>query len=229
MLHELALFSRTFVAFAFRPGRAARNWQEHPREYMNPLGFAAMGATIYWAVASVFAAIWPVPEAERTGLLTAQITSAVGPYLHYGLLGCAMHFALKWLGSRRRILGSVGAALFAGGSIGTLTALLLLAMARWFGNARQTSALELRWGDVASLLIFLAALASYALVCQVMARALLALHRTTSWRIIMAAVFAVVITAVLFGSVLPDGDYGWRPYISIDFENRTGIAFGFRG
>jgi hypothetical protein len=37
------------------------------------------------------------------------------------------------------------------------------------------------------------------------------------------------VTAFLFGSVLPDGAYGWRPYIGVDLDGGFGFSFGFRG
>ncbi|MGH7462570.1 MAG: hypothetical protein ACREMA_16295, partial [Longimicrobiales bacterium] len=75
--------------------------------------------------------------------------------------------------------------------------------------------------------ILTSALIAYALVCLIMARALMALHRTAAWKVISAGVFAVVVTALLFGSVLPDGQYGWHPYIKLERNFSGGV--GFRG
>jgi hypothetical protein len=100
--------------------------------------------------------------------------SAVTPYAHYGLLGAAMHPGLRGLGSRRRVLSSIGIAFFTGGSIGTLTALVLNAVAYWIGHARGTGAFEVHSGDLVPLLLFLAAGLSYLLVCVTMLRAGLA-------------------------------------------------------
>lgn len=226
---ELVLFGRTFVAFLFRPGRSARAWQAGERVFMNPLGFAATAAGVYWAITSVLAALWPIPGADTTSTLAAQLTSAVGPYVQYGLLGIIMHFGLRWLGSRRRVLGSVGTAFFAGGSIGTLAALVLTATARWYGHTRRTNTLEIGSGDLIPIVLFIAAVTSYVLICLAMARALMALHRTAGWKMAIAGTFGVVATALLFGSVLPDGDYGWHPYLRLDLDGGFDVAVGFRG
>ena len=227
LVHELRLFGRTFSAFLVRPGRSARAWQTGERVFMNPLAFGATAAGAYLAVASALAALWPVPGPDAGATLSDQITSAVGPYVHYGLLGAAMHLGLRTLGSRHRILGSIGTAFFAGGSIGTLTALLLTATTRRVAHVRGTNSLELGSGDAMPLVILVLALIAYALVCLIMARALMALHRTAAWKVIIAGVFAVVVTALLFGSVLPDGAYGWHPYIRL--ERNFSLGVGFRG
>jgi hypothetical protein len=226
---ELRLFVRTGAAFISRPARFARDWQTGELTVMNPLAFGATAAGVYWAVTNVLALVWPIPTTQTPDSLATEITSALGPYLHYGLLGATMHLALRALGSRRRILGSIGIAFFAGGSIGTLGALLLSAVARWFAFVRGTSSLELRTNDVVPLLIFTGAVLSYALVCVMMARALKALHHTAGWKTVAAVIFAVVVTALLFGNLIPDGNFGWRPYIRAVRDDGWGFSFGFRG
>src|SRR5262245_15223668 len=87
---ELRLFARTFTAFLLRPGRSAHAWQTGEQVFMNPLGFGATAAGAYLAVAGALSALWPIPGEDASITLAGQITSAVGPYLHYGLLGVAM-------------------------------------------------------------------------------------------------------------------------------------------
>jgi hypothetical protein len=75
-----------------------------------------------------------------------------------------------------------------------------------------------------------AATVFYALVCVSMARALKALHYTAGWKVLLADGLAVVITAVLFGNILPDANYGWHPYIRIQPDgSEQGVSFGFEG
>jgi hypothetical protein len=226
---EVMLFGGTFLAFLVRPGRSAREWQAGEREFMNPLAFSAGAAGVYWAAASLLGTIWPIPEPDVTDTFARQLGAAVTPYVHYCLLGVSMHLALRWLGSRRPVLGSVGAALFTGGSIGTFAALLLNAAAYWAGHARGTTALEVRAGDPLPLVLFLAAVLSYLLVCMAMLRALMAVHRAPPWKTVLAGAFAVLVTALLFGSVLPAGEYGWHPYLRVDPVGGFALSFGFRG
>jgi hypothetical protein len=226
---EISLFSKTFAAFLFRPGRSARQWRAGERDFMNPLAFAAAAAGVYWAITNLLIAVWPVAETPDALQLTDQLSAAVGPYLHYGLLGVAMHLGLLALGERHRILGSLGAAFFAGGSIGTLTALLLTTLARWYAFTHNTTSLELTSGDVLPLVVFGGSVISYLLICTGVARGVGALQRTARWKLAMATVFAMLVTAVLFGTVLADGAYGWRPYIGINRSGGIGFSFGFRG
>jgi hypothetical protein len=198
------------------------------REFMNPLGFAASAAAVYWAATSVLAMLWPIPGSGLDDTVAQQISSAVTPYAHYGLLGTAMHLGLRGLGSRRRVLGSIGTAFFTGGSIGTLAALVLNAVAYWIGHARGTGAFEVHSGDLVPLMLFLAAGFSYVLVCVAMLRALMALHHAPGWKAMLAGGFAVLATALLFGSVLPEGEYGWHPYLRVDLADFA-LSFGFRG
>jgi hypothetical protein len=226
---ESRLFFSTFLSFLAHPGRSVRDWRSGERRYMNPLAFAAAAAGVYWAITNVVSAVWPVGEADSANLLSEQITSAIGPYVHYGLLGIAMHLALLALGSRQRILGSIGAAFFVGGSIGTLTSLVLTSLARWYAHMHATTSLELQSGDILPVVVFGGSVISYVLICLALARALTALHKIARWKVGVAAFFAVVATAVLFGSVIPDGAFGWRPYIKIETANEIGFSFGFRG
>ena len=224
---ELATFFTTFAAFGFQPRSAAVTWQSGDRVFMNPLGFAASAAGAYWAIVSALVVLWPIADSESTDTLAAQLTSAVGPYVHYGLLGIVMHVVLRLLGSRRSLLGSIGIAFFVGGSIGTATALLLSSLTRWFGHVRGTSFLELASGDWAPTAILFGAALCYLAVCLLLARGLMGLHRVTVWKVIIAAAAAMLVTALLFGSVIPDGSYGWRPYIRIRLDDN--ISVGFRG
>ena len=224
---ELATFFTTFAAFGFQPRSAAVTWQSGDRVFMNPLGFAASAAGAYWAIVSALVVLWPIADAESTDTLAAQLTSAVGPYVHYGLLGIVMHVVLRLLGSRRSLLGSIGIAFFVGGSIGTATALLLSSLTRWFGHLRDTSFIELSSGDVVPLALLAGAALSYVVVCLLISRGLMGLHQVAGWKAGIAIVVAMLFTALLFGSVMPEGSYGWRPYIRIDLNG--GVSFGFSG
>jgi hypothetical protein len=217
----------TFAAFLRKPGRSAQKWQSGETTFMNPLGFGATAAGFYWAITSLLTALWPTPGPNLADTLSDQITSALGPYLHYGLLGLTMHIALRSLGSRRHVLGSIGAAFFCGGSLGTLVALAWTALARGFAHARGTNSLELGGGDSVTLILLIGAVASYGLLCLTIGRALMALHRTAVWKALLATVFAIVATSVLFGSLIPSGDYGWHPYVRIQLNGE--ISFGFQG
>jgi hypothetical protein len=174
-------------------------------------------------VSAVLAALWPVPGSQNGGALSQQLASAVGPYRHHGLLGTAMHVGLRCLGSRRRLLGSLGARSFAGGSIGTLTALTL----SWSANARETNPLAAGPDDPVAFWFLLAAVTSY-LVCATMATTLLGLNRVAIWKVAAAGGFRVAVTAFLFGSLLPPGVRGWRRYIRVDLGERE-FSFGFQG
>lgn len=226
---ESALFLKTFAAFLLHPARSARQWRAGERDFMNPLAFAAAAAAVYWAVTNLLSAAWPVAESAARDDVRDQLFSAVGPYVHYGLLGIAMHAILFALGSRHRLQASLGAAFFAGGSIGTLTALILTTAARWYAFTRSTTSLEIQSGDWLPIAVFAGSVISYVLICTALARALRTLHATAAWKVVVAAVCAMLLTAVLFGTVIPDGNYGWRPYIGINRDGGIGFSFGFRG
>jgi hypothetical protein len=228
LLAEFLLVGHTFVAFLLRPRRSVRQWQAGERHFMNPLAFSASAAAVYWAVTSVLAGLWPIPGSGVTNPLLQQFSSAVTPYVHYGLLGTTMHFGLRCLASQRRVLSSIGTALFTGGSIGTVAALVLSVIAHSIGHARGTGAFEVRSGDPIASVLLLAAVLSYVLVCVTMLRALMVLHLAPCWKAALAGGLAVVLTAFLLGSVLPEGDYGWHPYITVDVGAQFALSFGFR-
>jgi hypothetical protein len=228
LLAEGLLFGQTFIAFLLRPRRSVRQWKAGERLFMNPLAFSATAAAVYWSVTSVVAGLWPVPESGVPSPLLQQFSSAVTPYVHYGVLGTAMHIGLRCLGSPRRVFGSIGAALFTGGSIGKVAALLLNAIAQLIGHARGTGAFEVRSGDPIASVLLLAAVLSYVAVCVTMLRAMMALHLAPRWKVVLAGGFAVVLTAFVLGSMLPEGEYGWHPYIIVDVGPRFALSFGFR-
>jgi hypothetical protein len=228
LLAEILLFGQTFVAFLLHPRRSAGQWQAGERRFMNPLVYSASAAAVYWSFTSVLGGLWPVPGSGVPSPLLQQFSSAVTPYVHYGLLGTAMHFGLRCLGSQRRVIGSIGAALFAGGSVGTAAALVLNAIAQSIGHARGTGAFEVRTDDPIASVLLLAAVLSYAVVCVTMLRAMMALHGAPRWKAVVAGGFAVVLTAFILGSMLPEGEYGWHPYISVEVGPRFALSFGFR-
>jgi hypothetical protein len=131
--------------------------------------------------------------------------------------------------TRRHFLGSTGIAFFAGGSIGTATALVLTTLARWFGYERGALALEVQSGDLVPAVLLASGLISYGVLCLVMARGMMGLHRAPVWKAMAAAGFAMAITAFLFGSVLPEGSFGWRPFFQIGIDGGYTVHFGFRG
>jgi hypothetical protein len=225
---EASSFIRTFWAFLAGPADAARAWQRDDERLMNPMGFASISAGVYWGVAAIVAAVWPVPSARESNAFVDQLTGAVGPYVQYGLLGLSMHVALRALGSRRAAAGSVAIALFTGGSTGMITGLILSSTASWIAHSRGTNQVALTSGDTLAAVFLTSGWLLYALVCLALSRAMLGLHHTSAWKVTASALLAVVVTALVFGMVLTTGNYGWRPYLSVGLGAHE-LGFGFRG
>jgi hypothetical protein len=230
LLAEGARFGATFGAFARRPRAAAASWAGGSSDFMNPLGFVAFGAAVFWAVANGAAALWPVPGAGAEASIGNQIATAVGPQVHYGLLGLAMHGVLRALGSRRRMAASVGVSFYVGGSVGVVLALAMVVLGHYMVHAHGLVHTDVAEGGALTAALAGAAVVTYALLCVVLARAMIGLHGARGWQAAIAIAFAILLTALLFGSVLPEGSYGWHPYLSLSFPHDGGyvLGFGFR-
>lgn len=223
---EIFRFGRTFVAFLLRPRHSAANWAAGTLTLMNPLGFVATAAGLYWAVVNGFAALWPVAGASEG--IGNQLSSAIGPQIHYGLLGVTLHMALRVLGSHRRVAGSLAVSFFIGGSTGLLIATFMGGVTQYVAHARGTAALHIVRGDIVPLGLLIAAIISYGVVLLALSRAMFGLHNVSTWKMVSAGAIAVVLTALLLGSVLPEGSYGWHPYLAASLRSAS-FAFGFRG
>jgi hypothetical protein len=222
---ETLRFGRTFIAFLVRPSQSAADWAAGTLTPMNPLGFVATAAGLYWAVVNALAALWPVAGASAG--IGDQLSSAVGPQIHYGLLGVTLHMALRALGSHRRVAGSLGVSFYIGGSTGLLVATFMGGVTQYVAHERGTAALNLVRGDIVPLGLLIAAVVSYSVVLLALSRAMLGLHNIPTWKMASAGAVAVVLTALLFGSVLPEGSYGWHPYLAASLRSAS-FAFGFR-
>jgi hypothetical protein len=228
VLAEASRFATTLFAFATRPRTSAERWANGTSAYMNPLGFVAFAAAIYWAIANGAAALWPVPGDEAKDSILRQITLAIGPQVHYGLLGIAMHAVLRSLGSVKKVAGSVGVSFYAGGSVGLVLALGMVVVLSYFAHTRGTGSLQLAEGGVVVTSLFVVAMLTYAVLCLVLTRAMIGLHKVPGWKAAVGIVLAILLTALLFGSVLPEGPYGWHPYLSLSHDAGFSFSFGFR-
>jgi hypothetical protein len=228
VLAEAARYGATFAAFATRPRAAAERWAGGGSDFMNPLGFVAFAAAIFWAVANGTAALWPVPGAEAGGGIGGQIASAVGLQVHYGLLGLVLHGVLRVLGSRRRAAASLGVSFYAGGSVGMALALALVVAVHYAAHGLGWEPHQSVGDGVVPLVLFVAAVTAYALLCLVLARAMIGVHGVPGWQAAAGIAVAILLTALLFGSVLPEGPYGWHPFLSVARDGGLSIDAGFR-
>jgi hypothetical protein len=222
---ELLRFGRTLAAFLVRPAQSAASWAAGTLTPMNPLGFVATAAGVYWAVVNGLAAVWPV--AGPPAGVGDQISSTIGPQVHYGLLGVTLHVVLRVLGSRRPLAGSIGVSFYVGGSVGLLVATFMSGVTQYFAHSRGTATLFLASGDVVPLSLLAAAVVSYGVVLLALSRAMHGMQSMPIWKALTAVAAAVVITALLFGSILPEGTYGWHPYLAASLRSGS-LAFGFR-
>jgi hypothetical protein len=220
---ELRRFFSTAWSCGTRPYTFAAEWAKGIRDAPNPLGFAATGVGIYWALSGALAALLPAPGEDHDGGLFSQFSSSIGPYLQYALLGAFMHAGMRVAGSRQPLVASLGVALFAGATVGTAFSPLLILIGRLVARASGSSDLALGQDRGASVILLLA-LAAYFFLCVVLARAMQAIHLVPGWRAAMALLLAVLATALTFGNLIPEGTWGWHPWFEISRDN---VFFGF--
>lgn len=218
-LQELGLFLRTAIRFLRGPGGFARDWDGERLEALNPAGFAATALGVYSAIAALMAWLLPIAETGGGGLRD-QITAAIGPYLHYGMLGLFAHVVLRLTGSRRRAQASLGIALYAGGAVAMPFSLLFGLVGALMARAQGTTHLVVASGAGTMTFLVLTG-ASYAVVCAYLARGLQALYRVRLWTVGAAMLPAIIATALVFGTVLPRGSYGWHPEIRLHFNGAS--------
>ena len=218
-LAELYLFAATTWKIATRPYRFVRAWAAGRTRALNPLGFVATAAALYWFLFGIIVFLWPLRhDTGWFGDPFTQISTALGPYLQYGLLGLLVHSGLRLTGSRGSLQGSLGVAFFAGG-IGALGGLLTLTGSRILAHLQGVDHyLPASADHPGSLLLGLVAVGFYLYFCFLLLRGLQALHGVTWYRILPLLAAAVLLSALLFGNVLPKGTYGNHPRILLVFE-----------
>jgi hypothetical protein len=194
---ELREFFATALAFSRHPARFADAWYRGEREALNPFGMlataAAIVASVHQVVPLLVLALFPKARREDDGgdSLVHQVLAAVGPFLHYALLGALAHAVLRLAGSRRLLRGSIGVALFAGagpGSGGYLLIYLVAVVVTMSGS-------KFFEGPYAVFAIA----SGFFLFVWALCVGLAGLHGVKVWRSTVAVAIAIGIAGVLFG------------------------------
>jgi hypothetical protein len=216
-LGELREFFRTALAFSRHPGRFADEWYRGEREALNPFGMLATAAAIVASthqflpllVLALMKSAHSIDDGSDS--LARQLLAAVGPFLHYALLGALAHAVLRLGGSTRKLRGSIGVALYAGAGPGSGAYLLLYlaAMAVTLSGSKFFAGPYAVVAIAPGFLVFAWAL------CVGLA----GLHRVRAWRAGLAIVIAVVVSGLLFG-LLPE----WPEVFGLHL--RLGLARG---
>lgn len=201
---ELAAYLGATWAMIRRPGRFVLGWWHGREPRPNPVGMMATGAAITAATREVTSAVIGLDHASS---FWAGVASALGPYLHYVLVGLLCHLALLGLGRRRprpRPGDTVAVALYAGAGPSAVAAALawlaLLALHPWLDPA---------------VVMPVALGVAFSVFCMALASTLGALHDAPVWAILVAFAVAFPVSGAIFG-VAPAGDYGMHWVLRLD-------------
>jgi hypothetical protein len=201
-LDEARSFVRTAVAFARRPGLFMEEWEAGTASRMNPLGFFATSLAIVGACGQLDR-FWPSPGESKPSIVGDALESA-GPYLHAAVLALLVHAVLRSRGSRRPLLDSVAAALYACG-IAQVAATLLLACIQ--AGFRRPIA-EVAQSSVGIDFVAVAILGPAVFFAVALVVALSGLHRMPRRFPALALALAWILTGAILSWVNPPGRWG---------------------
>jgi hypothetical protein len=219
-LGEARLFLSTAWGFARHPGTFSAEWAAGERRAMNPLGFFASSLAIIGALGQLDR-IWPAPGDDKPSFV-GDALEAFGPYLHAVVLALLVHALLRARGSRRPVLDSVAAALYAGG-IAQVAASFLLALLQ-AGFRRHISQVAGLPGTTPLIAVAIAGPAAFFAVTIVLALA--ALHGMPRRWPLLGFILAWLLTGALLSCLQPPGRYGLHPAFNFAADTAT-VGLGF--
>jgi hypothetical protein len=208
---EVKSYFATVWAFVRRPAAFIDLWWQGRQAAMNPIAMLATGAAIVAATRQLAGAVVGIAHPES---LADAALSALGPYLHYVVLGLVMHVLLLPF-ARRKVtsMDSVAAVLFAGAGPAALAeGLGWLVMCAIWPFTRSTAALAVMLG------------VAFSVATTMIATALGSLHRTKSWQMTLAILIAFTTTGLVFGYLAPPGNFGLHWVINLHSGRPLGLG-----
>jgi hypothetical protein len=205
---EVVLFLRTVRDFSLHPWRFGREWTNGQRHPLNPLGFLATAFAVMGPTRAAFIALVGTGTEERTSMWLDAL-GALLPFAYYLLLGALEHLVLRVFGSRQPLRDSLAMALYAGGGPASAITLLMLLVGLVLHLSGQPVFIHGgSHGPIVWVVLPLVTL-SFTAFCYTLASSLAGAHpQTRWWHILIANLFALTVSALLFGFLNPPGTYG---------------------
>jgi hypothetical protein len=225
---EVRSFARTAVDFTLHPTRFAKEWAAGDRHALNPLGFLATAFAVIAPFDALFAHL--VHRDERSEPLLRAAAGAILPFAYYLLVGALQHGVLRVFGSRRPLRDSCAMALYAGGGPAS-AARIVIGVIALISFSRTGSTVVRDLHESGAWLLMLSAAASFSLFYYTLSSALGGVHYAYGirwWHILVANVFAMLVTGLLFGWLQPPGTYGLHLVIGVGGGGRE-WSFGLNG
>jgi hypothetical protein len=214
-VHEARLYLETGIGFARHPGLFASEWAAGERRAMNPLGFLATSLAIVGAFGQLDR-IWPAPGGGKPSFL-GDALEAAGPYLHAAVLALLVHAVLRARRSRRPLLDSLAAALYATG-VAQVVATVLIALTQ-IGFRKPI--VEFAQSSLGTALLSLAIVIPSLFFGVALVLALAAIHGMPRRWPAVALVLGWLLTGALLSWLQPPGRYGLHPQFGMSDKNVT--------
>jgi hypothetical protein len=184
--------------FLRAPRTFGEAWSVGSRNVPNPVVAMTAAVSIVTLIAHEARRFFQKDDAPQT--LLRSLGETIGPYFLYIGLGLFAHFALRVLGSKRRLRTTVGVALLAGAGPGTIVALgivvpAVVAVAR-FGSLSAVVAHLAPW---AQLIVAAYVLGIYIYSMALFKFALAGAHGLPRWKGLLAGTFAVIAMGIVCG------------------------------
>jgi hypothetical protein len=164
---------------------------------------------------------WPAPGDSKPSFL-GDALEATGPYLHAVVLALLVHALLRARGSRRPVLDSIAAALYAAG-IAQVAASIFLALLQ-IGFRRSIA--EVAQMRAATGLIALSIVGPAIFFAVTLPLSLAALHGMPRRWPALALLLGWLLTGAALSWLNPPGRYGIRPAFKFDTDKTVTVGFG---
>jgi hypothetical protein len=210
---ELKAFVQAGYQFSRHPSRFARSWSNGDTKVLNPAAMMATAAGFTLALRALLASVHGLEAFGGTDGLLGQIIDAVGPHVHYALLGLVAHGVLSVGGSRRPLGSTIGVALFVGSGpalLAQIASFVDIAVFLRFGPAAHVTSAGSAWGATTLLVVLL----GWLLMLVTLAAGLSGVHGRPRWVTAVAVLVAVVVVGHLF-HVMPQRFGAYGPHLAL--------------
>jgi hypothetical protein len=182
--HEIVGWLRALIAVTAAPRRFVADWADGRTRPLNPLAFALNGLAVAGPITAIIVHFMHLDDDVLP--LWAQLLKPVFPWAYNILWLVPVHYALRFLGSRRTLRTTVGASFYAGGPLHLARLFVVPLQLKQMANPHDFRlALESGVGGLVIMILF----------CWYMTATMAGAHKLRTWRAAVVVIIVFMISA----------------------------------